>query len=152
MKYLSSFSLTLKPAWTGFQDGGSPPSVNDLANTHSSVKNVFLSGFLFCTNYLKTFEMTGEIKNYKFISWQLEETEPYFRHQIFLVYFWHLSFLTPICPLLSKYSESPQRHGPTVPPPWFQQFPQTSISKASYAPTLYTHLQNGIYYRLSFLN
>lgn len=60
MKYRSSFSLTFKPVWAGFQDGGSPPSVNDIANTHSSVRNVFLAGSLFCRNYLKIYEMTGE--------------------------------------------------------------------------------------------
>lgn len=56
---LSSFSLTFQPAWTGPQDGGSPPSVNDIANTHSTAKNVLLSSFLSCMNYFEIFEMTG---------------------------------------------------------------------------------------------
>lgn len=62
MKYHSSSSFTFKPAWTRFQEGGSPPSVNDIANTHSRVRNMFLTGSLFRSNYLKTHEMTGETK------------------------------------------------------------------------------------------
>lgn len=60
MKYPSSFSLIFKPAWTGLRDGGSSPSVNDIANTHSSGRNMFLAGSLFWRNYLKIYEMTGE--------------------------------------------------------------------------------------------
>lgn len=62
MKYNSSFSLTFKPAWTRVQEGGSPPSVNDIANTHSRVRNMFLTASLFCSNSLKTYEMTGKTK------------------------------------------------------------------------------------------
>lgn len=62
MKYHSSLSLAFKPVWTRFQEGGSPPSVNGIANTHSRVRNMFLTASVFCGNYLKTYDMTGETK------------------------------------------------------------------------------------------